>query len=142
MFWNMRLFYFLNFFVFATPTNNFVYFRFPDVLLMKAEAILRGGTGTIAGPYGGDAHSIVNSIRTDPSRGASPLANVTLDTVYNERGRELWWENWRRQDMIRFGTYNSAFQFHEADAGNYVNIFPIPQTQIDANGKLKQNDGY
>jgi len=124
------------------PNNEFVYFRFPDVLLMKAEAILRGGTGTVAGPYGGDAHSIVNSIRTDPSRGASPLANVTLDTVYNERGRELWWENWRRQDMIRFKKFLLPFQQKDNTSDAKYILLPIPYEQLGVNPYLAQNPGY
>jgi hypothetical protein len=124
------------------PSNEFVYFRFPDVLLMKAEAILRGGTGTVAGPYGGDAHSIVNSIRTDPSRGASPLANVTLDTVYNERGRELWWENWRRQDMIRFKKFLLPFQQKDNTSDTKYLLLPIPYEQLGVNPYLAQNPGY
>src|SRR5258706_5648768 len=93
-----------------SPDNDFVFFRLSDVLLMKAEAILRGGTGTTAGIYGDNAKSIVNVIRTDPSRGAALLSAVSLDDVYNERGMELWWEGWRRQDMIRFGKFLLPFQ--------------------------------
>ena len=101
---------YLNFYVWGSPpTNDFVYFRFPDVLLMKAEAILRGGTPTNAGPYGNTALSIVNAIRTDPSRGATTLSSIDLDGLLDERGRELWWENWRRQDMIRFKKFLYAF---------------------------------
>jgi len=124
-------------------TNEFVYLRFPDVLLMKAEAILRGGTPTNAGPYGSSAAAIVNFIRTDLSRGASRLNDVNLDTLYNERGRELWWENWRRQDMIRFGTYLKPFQQKEATSDPKYLLFPIPYEQLGVNPKnLVQNPGY
>ena len=77
-----------------SPDNDFVFFRLSDVLLMKAEAILRGGTDTNAGTYGNTAHAIVNAIRTDPSRAATSLSSVSLNDIYNERGRELWWEGW------------------------------------------------
>ena len=60
-----------------SPDNDFVFFRLSDVLLMKAEAILRGGTGTTAGSYGDNAKSIVNAIRTHPSRGATLLSSVS-----------------------------------------------------------------
>jgi hypothetical protein len=131
-----------DFLLYYVGSNEFVYFRFPDVLLMKAEAILRGGTGTPAGPYGSDAKSIVNSIRTDPSRGTSALTNVTLDTLYNERGRELWWENWRRQDMIRFGKFLHPFQEKEYESDAKYLLFPIPYEQIGVNHNLQQNQGY
>jgi len=54
----------------------------------------------------------------------------------------MFFEAWRRQDMLRFGTYNSAFQFHAADPDTHVNLFPIPSAQIDANSNLTQNPGY
>lgn len=134
---------YLNFFWSGGPaTNEFVYFRFPDVLLMKAEAILRGGTPTNAGPYGNTANSIVNAIRTDASRGATALASVNLDILFDERGRELWWENWRRQDMIRFGKYLLPFQEKDDPSDPTYLLFPIPFEQLAVNPYLKQNRGY
>jgi hypothetical protein len=44
--------------------------------------------------------------------------------------------------MLRFGTFNSAFQFHSADADAHVNLMPLPSSQLDANKLLKQNPGY
>jgi starch-binding outer membrane protein, SusD/RagB family len=125
---------------FGPATNEFVYFRFPDVLLMKAEAILRGGTPTNA-PYGKTALSIVNAIRTHPSRSATLLSSINLDILYDERGRELWWENWRRQDMIRFKKYLLPFQEKDPSDPKYL-IFPIPYEQLSVNPNLVQNDGY
>ena len=134
---------YLNLFWSGSPaTNEFVYFRFPDVLLMKAEAILRGGTPTNAGPYGNTANSIVNAIRTDPSRGATALSSVNLDILFDERGRELWWENWRRQDMIRFGKYLLPFQEKDYQSDPKYLMFPIPYEQLAVNPNLKQNRGY
>lgn len=94
----------------SSPDNDFVFFRLSDVLLMKAEAILRGGTGTNAGSYGNNATSIVNAIRTDAARNASALSSVTLEDLIDEGGRELWWEGWRRQDLILFGKFLKPFQ--------------------------------
>lgn len=125
-----------------SPDNDFVYLRLADVLLMKAEAILRGGAGTSAGPYGSDAVSIVNSIRTDPARGESPLDAIALDDVYDERGRELWWEGWRRQDMIRFGKFLLPFQEKEYPSDPKYLVFPIPDQQLAVNSNLVQNPGY
>jgi hypothetical protein len=125
-----------------SPDNDFVFFRLADVLLMKAEAIYRGGNGTIAGSYGNTYKSIINAIRTDPSRGASALSSVSLGDIYDERGRELWWEGWRRQDMIRFRKFLEPFQ-----EKNYVSdpkylLFPIPDDQLAVNPNLVQNTGY
>lgn len=125
-----------------SPDNDYVFFRLPDVLLMKAEAILRGGTGTNAGPYGNTAKSIVNAIRTDASRGASALSTVDLDHVYDERGRELWWEGWRRQDMIRFKKFLLPFQEKNYISDPKYLLFPIPDEQLAVNPNLVQNPGY
>ena len=109
---------------------------------MKAEAILRGGTGTSAGGFGSDARSIINAIRTDPSRGASALSSVTLNDIYDERGRELWWEGWRRQDMIRFQKFLLPFQEKDYTSDPKYLIYPIPDEQLAVNPNLKQNPGY
>ena len=125
-----------------SPDNDFVFFRFSDVLLMKAEAIARGGTGTNVGPYGNTELSIVNALRTHPSRAASALSSVSPTDIYDERGRELWWESWRRQDMIRFGKFLENFQEKEYTSDPKYLIYPIPDDQLAVNPNLKQNPGY
>jgi starch-binding outer membrane protein, SusD/RagB family len=121
--------------------NDHVTFRLADVLLMKAEAIMRGGTATSAGSYGATPLAIVNTIRTHPSRGASAMASLTLSALLDERGRELYGESWRRQDMIRFGTFLAARKDKPASDPKYL-IYPIPQTQVDVNRNITQNPGY
>ena len=120
--------------------NDYVMFRLADILLMKAEAILRGGTGTAAGTYGSTAKDIVNSIRA--KRGVTDLAAVDLAALLDERGRELYWEGWRRQDLIRYGKYLQAWQEKAADAGTTHLLFPIPSSQLAVNPNLTQNPGY
>jgi len=121
--------------------NDYVYFRLADVLLMKAEAILRGGTGSAAGPYGSTALALVNYIRTLPSRGASALASVTLDNLLDERGRELYMEGWRRQDLIRFGKFLLPWQEKAQSDPKYL-LFAIPNQQLAVNPNLTPNPGY
>jgi len=121
--------------------NDHVSFRLADVLLMKAEAILRGGTATSAGSYGGTPLALVNAIRTHSSRGASALPALTLDILLDERGRELYNEEWRRQDLIRFGKFLLPRKDKPQSADTYL-IFPIPKTQLDANPLITQNPGY
>ncbi|QDA58802.1 RagB/SusD family nutrient uptake outer membrane protein [Hymenobacter jejuensis] len=126
----------------ALTDNDMVHLRLPDILLMKAEAILRGGTATNAGPYGGTALALVNSIRTHPSRGASALTSLTLDALLDERGRELYLELWRRQDLIRFGKFLAPSDVRtQASASTYL-IFPIPNQQLAVNPNITQNPGY
>jgi starch-binding outer membrane protein, SusD/RagB family len=117
--------------------NDFAIYRYADVLLMKAEATARKSNNW-NDPV---ALALVNQIRTQHG-GVTAYATMTAATFLAERGREMFFEGFRRQDMIRFGTYNSAFQFHSADADTHVNLFPIPATQINANKNLKQNPGY
>jgi starch-binding outer membrane protein, SusD/RagB family len=116
--------------------NDAPLLRYSDVLLMKAEAILRGGTAT----NGQTALQLVNMVRSN--RTTSPAwSAVTLDDIYAERGREFAWECWRRNDMIRFGKYESAYGF-KSNADIYRRIFPIPTRAMATNSKLVQNDGY
>ena len=127
---------------YGPSTNELVHLRFADVLLMKAEAIFRGGTGTNVGFYGSTALSIVNAIRTNPSRGVSALTSLNADSLLDERGRELWWENWRRQDMIRFQKFLNPFEQKAYQSDPHYLIFPIPNQQLAVNPYLQQNPGY
>src|SRR5690606_18660156 len=102
--------------------NDWVVFRYSDVLLMQAEAILRGGTGTAV-----DALALVNSIRVN--RNVSALEALTLDNLLDERARELYWEGWRRQDLIRFGKFLLAWQEKAADPDPRTLLYPIPSQQ-------------
>jgi hypothetical protein len=117
-------------------SNDVPVFRYSDVLLMKAEAILRGGTPTL----GQTALSLVNNLRANRTPSA-PWANVTLDSIYNERCREFAWETWHRNDMIRFGKYEGAWGF-KTNADTYRRIFPIPTSAMVVNPKLIQNPNY
>ena len=118
-------------------TNDFPFFRFSDVRLMKAEAIFRGGTAT-----GGETVlSILNQIRA--ARGASALSGtITAAQILAERGRELYLEGWRRNDMIRFGVFNAPVQERPSASEAYKVVFPIPTIALSSNPNLKQNFGY
>jgi hypothetical protein len=110
-----------------------IFFRYADAHLMKAEAVMRSG---------GDATALVNELRV--LRNATPLGSVSDSDMIDERGRELYNENWRRQDLIRFGTYNRDWEFKDPSAiGNADRkLFPIPATQVILNPNLVQNPGY
>lgn len=114
--------------------NDWVVYRYADVLLMQAEAILRGGTGTAS-----DALDLVNSIRIN--RGVVAFTSLTLDNLLDERARELYWEGWRRQDLIRFGKFLEAWQ-EKAASDPKVLVYPIPSQQIAVNPNLTQHTGY
>jgi len=125
--------------------NDFAVFRYADILLTQAEATARKNNNW-NDPV---ALALVNQMRVQHG-GVTPYATMTAATFLAERGRETFAEAWRRQDMIRFGTYNDAYGFHAADPAdvlgpngiNHLNIFPIPDVQLNANKNLKQNPGY
>jgi len=74
--------------------------------------------------------------------GVAAFTAVTADQFLAERGREMFQEGVRRTDLIRFGKYNAAW-WEKPVSPAYVNIFPIPQEQINASGgTLVQNPGY
>ena len=101
------------------PNNDggFVLMRYADVRLMKAEAILRGGSAT----KGETAQSIVDELRA--VRGASSIP-VSLDMMLAERGRELYWEGIRRIDQVRFETFTkTTWEYKTLNDDNKV-IFP------------------
>jgi starch-binding outer membrane protein, SusD/RagB family len=117
-------------------SNEFVFMRFADVRLMKAEALLRGGTDTQAE----NPLTIVNPIRV--LRNASPLSSVTLTNLLAERGRELYLEGHRRNDLIRFGKFNDPVQQRPTASPATVVVYPIPSLALSSNPNLVQNPGY
>lgn len=129
----------------GNPRNQLQIFRFADVVLMMAEARLRQSSADVAG-----ALALVNPLRV--ARGATPLTTITLvnptnvydpTTLLAERGRELYWESWRRNDLIRFGVFLKQWALKDADADPIRNLlFPIAPDELLANPNLKQNPGY
>ena len=121
--------------------NDWVFFRYADVLLMKAEALMRANGGAA----NGEAVSLVNQVR-ERAFGNSDhnytTITLTLDELLNERGRELAWEGHRRQDLIRFGKWEEAWFEKPAEADNHTELLPIPSTALAANPNLVQNPGY
>lgn len=110
--------------------RHVIEYRYADSYLMRAEAMLRMGS---------DISSIINNLRT--IRGASLLGTVGEAELLAERGRELYSEGTRRQDLIRFGQYTKAWELK--DAGDaHLEIFPIPIADLLANPNFVQNPGY
>lgn len=108
-------------------------YRYADVLLMKAEALVRNGES-------GDAP--FNAVRR---RVGMAEKAATLDNILDERLLELAWEGWRRQDLIRFGRFTQAYDIHtpsQLDDKQASIVFPIPQKAIDLNCGLVQNPEY
>jgi len=121
-------------------TEHEIFFRYSDAHLMKAEAILRGGSSSET------ALQLVNELRAvrNGNGNTAPLASLSEQDLIDERGRELYMEFWRRNDLIRFGQYTRDWAFKEGSAiGNTEkHVFPIPASQVILNPNLVQNPGY
>ena len=146
-------------------SNDFPLFRYADVLMMKAESLLRQGLAD-------DAAKIVTDVRERNFKSKPEKAKVTgaqlqsgsvfdygrrdnlaphtfeggADIQYGRFLDELGWEfnqeGRRRQDMIRFGVYTTKSWFSHTPNGDYRKVLPIPRSQREKNPNLKQNDGY
>ena len=96
---------------------------------MKAEAIIRQN-GDL-----GEAAALVNEIRDRADVSLWSSGDMTLENILAERGREMFFEGHRRQDLIRFGEFNKAWWEKDASMPDR-NTFPIPQWVIDTNPNL------
>jgi hypothetical protein len=131
---------------YSGPSGNwFMIFRYPDVVLMVAEAETRlAHTNDLTAA----ALTLVNGLRT--ARDAAPVAAMTLvntgnlndpATLLAERGRELYWESQRRTDLIRFNMFLKPWAYKPTDDPKYL-VYPIPSQALAANPNLSQNPGY
>lgn len=123
-------------------------FRLSEIYLTAAEAVLRGGQGMSVD----EALGLVNQIRQRAFNGNSgnlAAADLTLDFIIDERGRELYMECVRRTDLVRFDRFTTGAYLWEWKGGiasgravdSRYNYFPIPAAEISANPNLK-NIGY
>lgn len=129
--------------------TDYPLFRLADVYLMYAEAVVRGGGGSLA-----TATGYINLIRERAYGDASAnisQTDLTLDFILDERTRELYFEGTRRIDLIRFGKFSGPTQIlwplkggvaAGKETEEFRNIFPIPATDLASNPNLDQNDGY
>ena len=123
-------------------SNDWVLFRYADILFVKAEALMRknGNKATT------EAVDLVNSVRQRAFTEAAwekakyTVASLTMDEFLAERGREFAFEGLRRQDLIRFNKYVTT-SWWDKDASNDAtrNIFPIPYKKLQANPNLVGN---
>ena len=130
----------------AAQTDGFVdtdfpVFRTADAYLMYAECAARGAADQTKG------QNYLNAVRA--RAGVGNLA-LTLDNIIDERGRELYYEGFRRQDLIRFDLFTTDKYLWEFKGGvqegqavdSHFNLFPIIASDKNANGNLEQNPGY
>lgn len=117
--------------------------RLAEIYLNYAEAAVRSGSNTA------QALQYVNALRS--RAGVANLASLSAENVLDERSRELYWEGFRRTDLIRYGYFTSSsyvWAFKGGVAGGtgvdaFRNLYPIPTNIIlSSDGVLKQNPGY
>ncbi len=121
--------------------NDIPVIRYADILLSRAEAL-----NELNGPVQ-EAIDLINEIRKRAGINLKLLSDFTTkdqlrDFILEERGREFFAEGHRREDLIRMGKYISNAVARGKNAKSYQVLYPIPQSEIDANPELKQNDGY
>lgn len=145
-------------------SNDWPLFRYADILMMKAECLLRTGKAD-------EAAAIVTQVRqrdfkSNPSKATVTGVDLIKGSMYDyglrnhlnstteggadiKYGRfldELGWEfaqeARRRQDLIRFGVFTKKSWLSHAPNGDYRKLFPIPRVELDKNANLHQNDGY
>jgi hypothetical protein len=137
----------------TTPANASVYastdfplFRLPEMYLIYAESVLRGGNGSQS-----LALTYYNALRFRAYKGhGGDATSIALPDILNERARELYWECQRRTDLIRYGLFTTGSYLWPWKGGvasgtnvsaDY-NLFPIPSVDLSANPNLIQNKGY
>jgi hypothetical protein len=124
-------------------------FRLSEMYLIYAEAVLRGGTGGDAAT----ALTYVNKIRTrayGSTAGNITAGALTTDFILDERARELYWEGFRRTDLIRYDKFTTASYVWPfkggvkagTSVGSFRNLYPIPDQDRAVNPNLVQNTGY
>lgn len=116
--------------------------RLSEIYLSAAEAILNGAGAK------SDALNYVNIIRQRAGLGAWTDSQLTLETLQDERCRELYTECTRRTDLIRYGKWISGYTWNwkngvsaGTDFPSYFNLYPLPATII-AQSTYQQNPGY
>lgn len=145
-------------------SNDWPLFRYADVLMMKAECLLRTGDAESAAALVTEVRQ--RAFKTNPAKAEVAGAQLMMGSIYDyglrnhltstteggadiQYGRfldELAWEfnqeARRRTDMIRFGMFTKKSWLSHSPNGDYRALYPIPKTEIDKNPNLKQNSGY
>ncbi|MGE5519044.1 MAG: RagB/SusD family nutrient uptake outer membrane protein, partial [Candidatus Dadabacteria bacterium] len=126
-------------------------FRLPEMFLIYAEAANKTN-GDLAAAAG-----YINQLRqraygnTSGNIIATALSGQAgLDFILDERARELYWEGFRRTDLIRHHKFTESTYLWPWKGGiaggtgvaSYRSLYPIPSRDVNANTNLVQNPGY
>lgn len=149
----------------SSLSNDFPFFRYTDVLMIKAECLLRTGQSAAAAAIVSTVRSRSFSNPVDALvTGAELEGNTTVkygtlaeDGTINNPGNqgfvkygrfldELGWEfaaeARRRTDLIRFGVFQTKSWYNHTPKGEHTTLFPIGLEELNTNANLRQNPGY
>ncbi|WP_262250118.1 RagB/SusD family nutrient uptake outer membrane protein [Parapedobacter soli] len=145
--------------------NDFPFFRYAQILMIKAECLLRLGLSD-------EAAVLVNEVRRRAFQSDHPNGELTgedllknsayqygyvenyeivengdqspiqFGKLYDELGFEFSWEGHRRRDMIRFGIFTTKSWLSHKPNGEHRICFPIPQIAVNTNPNLVQHSSY
>ncbi|TRZ43514.1 RagB/SusD family nutrient uptake outer membrane protein [Robertkochia solimangrovi] len=145
--------------------NDFPFMRYTEVLMMKAESLLRTGQGAAAAELvstvrersfdnpadavvtaeelSGDTTVAYGTLAEDGSIDeAGDQSPVAYGRFLDELGWEFAAEAKRRTDLIRFGVYQTKNWYNHTPKGDYTTLFPIGLEELNTNSNLQQNPGY
>ncbi|QJX48139.1 RagB/SusD family nutrient uptake outer membrane protein [Hymenobacter taeanensis] len=131
---------------------DFPMIRLAEVMLTYAEAVYRGGAGdrTLALSYINQIRARAFNNQAGSAVTDAQVAANNLQFILDERGRELYWEAYRRTDLIRFNKFVEGSYLWPFKGGvpngraveAFRTLYPIPASDLSVNQNLKQNTGY
>lgn len=121
--------------------TDFPLVRYADILLSRAEAL-----NELNGPNE-ESIQLINMVREAAGANAIYITDFSTkeglrDFILDERGREFHTEGLRRQDLIRHGKFIKMARDRGKPAEDYHVRYPLPQSEINRNSNLVQNEGY
>jgi len=126
---------------------DFPVFRLAEMYLIYMEAAIRSG-GELATALG--YANLLRQRAYGDNSGNIATVNLTLDYVLDERARELYWEGFRRSDLVRYGRFTDGNYLwpwkggvrNGTGVGSFRRIYPIPAPEVGSNPNIKQNPNY
>jgi hypothetical protein len=126
---------------------DFPLFRLAEMYLIYMETAVRGNSNI------SQAVTYANLLRTRAygnTSGNIGTPALTLDYVLDERARELYWEGFRRSDLVRYGRFTDGTYLWPWKGGvkngtgvdAFRRLYPIPTTEVGSNPNIKQNPNY
>ncbi|MBQ8500767.1 MAG: starch-binding outer membrane lipoprotein SusD [Bacteroides sp.] len=129
----------------SVPDTDIPLFRLAEAYLIRAEANLRQGTVAKS-----EILKDINKLRKRANATLATEDDITLDYILDERSRELYYEGHRRTDLVRYDYFTTNKYLWDWKGGvaegtsvsSIYNVYPIPDSDINSNDNMEQNEGY